>query len=199
MKYPILKTILSIFILLSSLSSQAGLIQYHGVMTAETGNNKLSYDFWIEETDIVGLSNFNQSSIVDFVVRYENLLNPIYNTTVRLTASDNFYLRAESFIGAGNVFTNGDTYSTLYDRVPIDFNEAGNSSIVNGILDWNFQRDDSISFRHNRYSRTQVYDGTLTLDRFYLTSLVQVPEPSTLAIFALGLMGLALRRFKKQS
>jgi hypothetical protein len=27
----------------------------------------------------------------------------------------------------------------------------------------------------------------------------QVPEPSTLAIFALGIMGLALRRFKKQS
>ncbi len=28
---------------------------------------------------------------------------------------------------------------------------------------------------------------------------VSVPEPSTLAIFALGIMGLALRRFKKQS
>jgi len=30
-------------------------------------------------------------------------------------------------------------------------------------------------------------------------AVVEVPEPSTLAIFALGVMGLALRRFKKQS
>lgn len=30
------------------------------------------------------------------------------------------------------------------------------------------------------------------------TSIEQVPEPSTLAIFALGIMGLASRRFKKQ-
>jgi hypothetical protein len=28
---------------------------------------------------------------------------------------------------------------------------------------------------------------------------VPVPEPSSLAIFALGIMGLALRRFKKES
>ncbi|WP_299084424.1 PEP-CTERM sorting domain-containing protein [uncultured Paraglaciecola sp.] len=31
------------------------------------------------------------------------------------------------------------------------------------------------------------------------TSITSVPEPSTLAIFALGIMGLASRRFKKQS
>jgi hypothetical protein len=33
----------------------------------------------------------------------------------------------------------------------------------------------------------------------YTFAAAQVPEPSTLAIFALGLMGLASRRFKKQS
>jgi len=33
----------------------------------------------------------------------------------------------------------------------------------------------------------------------YLISSVSVPEPSTLAIFALGVIGLASRRFKKQS
>ena len=32
-----------------------------------------------------------------------------------------------------------------------------------------------------------------------VTGVTSVPEPSTLAIFALGLMGLASRRFKKQS
>jgi hypothetical protein len=41
-------------------------------------------------------------------------------------------------------------------------------------------------------------DGTIdgTIDRTFSTS---VPEPSTLAIFALGLMGLASRRFMKKS
>tara|TARA_R110000744_G_scaffold20143_12_gene52948 strand:+ start:964 stop:1671 length:708 start_codon:yes stop_codon:yes gene_type:complete len=37
-----------------------------------------------------------------------------------------------------------------------------------------------------------------TLDNVSFTSTVNVPEPSTLAIFALGIMGLASRRFKKQ-
>jgi len=34
---------------------------------------------------------------------------------------------------------------------------------------------------------------------FTIANSVQVPEPSTLAIFALGVIGLALRRFKKQA
>jgi hypothetical protein len=33
----------------------------------------------------------------------------------------------------------------------------------------------------------------------WLYRTVDVPEPSTLAIFALGMIGLASRRFKKQS
>jgi hypothetical protein len=36
-------------------------------------------------------------------------------------------------------------------------------------------------------------------DRVILVKRAEVPEPSTLAIFALGMMGLASRRFKKQS
>jgi len=33
----------------------------------------------------------------------------------------------------------------------------------------------------------------------FRASATNVPEPSTLAIFALGMIGLASRRFKKQS
>jgi hypothetical protein len=40
----------------------------------------------------------------------------------------------------------------------------------------------------------RTWNGTVRYD-----VLTSVPEPSTLAIFALGLMGLASRRFKKQS
>ena len=41
----------------------------------------------------------------------------------------------------------------------------------------------------------QFYINALAVDASHVT----VPEPSTLAIFALGIMGLASRRFKKQS
>lgn len=37
-----------------------------------------------------------------------------------------------------------------------------------------------------------------TLDNVSFTTATSVPEPTTLAIFALGIMGLASRRFKKQ-
>lgn len=43
-----------------------------------------------------------------------------------------------------------------------------------------------------------AYDGHSSLGA-WATYTVDVPEPSTLVIFALGLMGLASRRFKKQS
>jgi hypothetical protein len=41
----------------------------------------------------------------------------------------------------------------------------------------------------------RTWNGTIRYD----TITADVPEPSTLAIFALGIMGLASRRFKKQS
>ena len=52
-----------------------------------------------------------------------------------------------------------------------------------------------------------IIDGTYTtryfavnsLETFSVSRAASVPEPSTLAIFSLGIMGLALRRFKKQS
>jgi hypothetical protein len=47
-----------------------------------------------------------------------------------------------------------------------------------------------------------IYDTALSssdVSSLYTTGSVQVPEPTTLAIFALGMMGLASRRFKKNS
>lgn len=55
-----------------------------------------------------------------------------------------------------------------------------------------FNFDSDISGLISSFDRTQVSTANF---RFETTS---VPEPSTLAIFALGIMGLASRRFKKQ-
>jgi len=59
---------------------------------------------------------------------------------------------------------------------------------------------DEIRIRDN-YSSSNFYSGaqTLAIDSIKIGASVDVPEPSTLAIFALGMIGLASRRFKKQS
>ncbi|GLX84192.1 hypothetical protein tloyanaT_04440 [Thalassotalea loyana] len=50
------------------------------------------------------------------------------------------------------------------------------------------------------WQNTQLFHFEVNLDNISLTSTTtDVPEPSTLAIFALGLMGLASRKFKKQA
>ena len=48
---------------------------------------------------------------------------------------------------------------------------------------------------------TQLYNFSLSGDTLQTTSaaVAQVPEPTTLAIFALGVLGLASRKFKKNS
>lgn len=55
----------------------------------------------------------------------------------------------------------------------------------------------SVSWSSNSGSATTMYTDNISYNTTGPTSTV--PEPSTLAIFALGIMGLASRRFKKQS
>lgn len=58
--------------------------------------------------------------------------------------------------------------------------------------------DPSISFGFKANTDQGWIDEAFGLDNVVVSS-VSVPEPSTLAIFALGMIGLASRRFKKQS
>ncbi len=51
----------------------------------------------------------------------------------------------------------------------------------------------------NAYNYNYTNDSGIGGWGVYMVKNVDVPEPSTLAIFALGIMGLASRRFKKQS
>jgi hypothetical protein len=83
-------------------------------------------------------------------------------------------------LASGNQ-TNGDLYSITMDALS-----------VNGVT--GFKLD--LSLGPNGYIG---FNGNIVLAEFQATSnaKVAVPEPSTLAIFALGLMGLASRRFRK--
>mgnify|MGYP000594871014 CR=1 FL=1 len=88
---------------------------------------------------------------------------------------NNTSIRIEGFLSGvlTNTFTTGN-YNVF---------ESSNVAL-------NFVGIDSIKF--------SLVGGSSALIDDLVTSSVQVPEPSTLAIFALGMIGLASRRFKKQ-
>jgi hypothetical protein len=119
----------------------------------------------------------------------------------------------------------GFSFTTANDsegRDPISFSFYGtNSDIIEGtsLTDLTFLTSDIFNYSPSRrasYERTLsttspvfsnfllVFNdlkGTQTdaqLSELRLLGSVQVPEPTTLAIFALGMIGLASRRFKKQ-
>jgi hypothetical protein len=71
------------------------------------------------------------------------------------------------------------------------------SSIGGNLLAQNELEYKLMSWGH----RASMPNNRLDYDNYYVGSNImfqQVPEPSTLAIFALGMIGLASRRFKKQ-
>jgi chloramphenicol O-acetyltransferase len=89
-----------------------------------------------------------------------------------------------SLFGATTMNTNGiDTYGLYKDE--------NNSSKMMGVSRWaGTYRIFSTNFTG---SVSEVNNGL-----YIVRNTTNVPEPSTLAIFALGIMGLAARRFKKQ-
>jgi hypothetical protein len=95
--------------------------------------------------------------------------------------SDNY------FLSHGDLLDNGWTDFG-------DFIITSDTWVANGI-DWHGVNNAYFTWQDQRNSwNTSWIDGVSTT----ITSAPSVPEPSTLAIFALGMIGLASRRFKKQ-
>jgi hypothetical protein len=84
------------------------------------------------------------------------------------------------------LFVDGDLFGTAAYRSPGNIFTIGSEGAGGGSFGWSGKIDD-----------IRVYDTAL--DKAGVQSLIAVPEPSTLAIFALGMMGLVSRRLKKQS
>lgn len=95
---------------------------------------------------------------------------------------------------------NGSTNDLLSARV-------GNISFsVGDVVSWSGDFTTSVSLsslNQGIYQTKSLYPNSTPQLQDYLTinigSAINVPEPSTLAIFALGLMGLASRKFKKRT
>ena len=110
-------------------------------------------------------------------------------TPIEALAVEGTYYYDKSYIGR-YIFDDG-RYSTLSQAY---------ISNVRGLQGWEaYNKTNYGSYIHVRGAT--AIQGNWQSDRqnnHMLVKNVSVPEPSTLAIFALGLMGLASRRFKKQ-
>jgi hypothetical protein len=114
--------------------------------------------------------------------------------------------------------TNTNTYATGHRYSQYQTGNGGFTSLKtiigkntsNYSLGWFADNQGSLSYAHsNMFDYAQVHGRNVNYNGYktstntsYSTMLVRsanVPEPSTLAIFALGMMGLASRRFKKKS
>lgn len=153
-----------------------------------------------------------------------NLSTKYYNGNGTTSPVSVFFERADDLMFHLEAFrfTTANDTST---RDPISFSFYGtNSDTIEGasLSDLTFVTSDGFDYPTNRftaYERTLptasaspafsnflvVFNdlrGTGTdvqLSELRLLGSVQVPEPTTLAIFALGMVGLATRRFKRQS
>lgn len=127
---------------------------------------------------------------------YQNFLNQSYGYeyffTYTLTTEEGEILFNKIWDGIF-IFDNGvdDASSASY------FTYAAGVTGWDAILKYSPQAYSSIGVR----LKSQEVSNNLNQSRYVnhlLVKNVKVPEPSTLAIFALGMIGLASRRFKKQ-
>jgi len=87
-------------------------------------------------------------------------------------------------------------------RIFIGENMFAEQELLDGSVDWSggnggaFGKANSSLVSGNNTGRN-FNSGDLSGFAYYHDVVVDVPEPTTLAIFALGIMGLAARRFKK--
>jgi hypothetical protein len=126
-----------------------------------------------------GVNNFPFTGTIDVLVYEGNNLEELNDYQAAVTST------IGSFSTLGLNF--GDVLS--FDVLPAFDNAVSNSWSSFGVR---LQTEDTVDS-----------GGAWVFDDFRLTttddSSNDVPEPSTLAIFALGMIGLASRRFKKQS
>lgn len=90
----------------------------------------------------------------------------------------------------------GDDFAVILDSMDHSLFDIGDSWSVNGFSILQLQLGNASDFTLGTYSYIDNALGVVTLI-IQKNSVTSVPEPSTLAIFALGMIGLASRRFKK--
>jgi hypothetical protein len=160
-------------------------------LTAFTGNSKFQYLF-----ESGGSGNgigiyYNTANEITFKQRTGSKINTIS-------------LDVTSLIGQSFDIVASLSLDDNLMRMFIGENIFSEQALITGSTDWDggnggaFGKDNSSLVTGNSTGRTFA-SGELSEFAYYHDTVVDVPEPTTLAIFSLGIMGLALRRSKKQS
>lgn len=212
MKFKFLHAAVAGLIMLASSTANAGLISFD----LTSGDQSDSLDFFSEgyTLSVVGRIWDGDNYVVADVIANGNGLGVVgggeANRLGGILDNDETYPQKGDYL----LFT----FSSLFKSVGIDFADSNNvvkfnlderayvKTMLNGskVDKYGFSGDGSNTWESgmggwaNQISvKVKTSDGS---DGFKLDRLtVDVPEPSTLAIFALGIMGLVSRRFKKQS
>jgi hypothetical protein len=130
-------------------------------------------------------------------------------TDIKLESTHSIWSRSDlsawnSFRSNEYTMENGEL--TKFNMAYIDYNHLSGLGVQRYQINMTYGRDNigedlgELKFTQSYFNIVQSLSGSgpLFITAFTPTE-TEVPEPSTLAIFALGMMGLASRRFKKQS
>lgn len=108
------------------------------------------------------------------------------------TDTINFFLFDGTFGNLGSIFDQNSP-TTYTDYIP---SLTSTVSLTQGAYTYAFGSNYLSEDEARSGSASTPYQSGVTYD-YSITSSTDIPEPSTLAIFALGLLGLASRRVKK--
>jgi hypothetical protein len=216
MKFNVLKaTLAGLVFTVSCLvnSANAGLIVSGEIRNIDGDNDSAIDDSLISQISFY--VSAGTSLTIDSLVREIN--NTDLNGDGEITGFDNFMR-----LFAGTTYLTGnDDYSTTgrdslhrYDSlINYTFATAGTYMVTVGQLSYSTQealqgydtnrlynnRESGGELDHGDWRLTFTANGGSVSNVNVINGVSQVPEPSTLAIFALGMIGLVSRRFKKQS
>ena len=203
MKFKFLKAYFAAFIFSISSLAHSALIEWEydinqygsNFNSTFASNDRFGFGF-DENTDFTNIQASNlqmfyyliDGTRYDFNNLYENLST---DTTSRFTFDGTSLSWNDSRFGPADGNNPGENWTWL--------RSSGNQAwIVSGVNTTFYFNDFGITRSANMISgndgnRHDIYTAVST------NYVVDVPEPSTLAIFALGMIGLASRRLKKQS
>jgi len=211
MKFKLLKaTFVSLIMTVSGLANAGLISNSNWEVVAITGNYDYATTAWYLNNNDPTLSYFDQMMSNGYIAYPQSYSSPVNGFDARGTTSvtisfddlysfkdiELWYTRSYSnqlidiSFGVDNTNTlfssktlgaYGATTNFIQDLNIVDLLDIG--SFVGNQIKLSFSNTDQIIFHELTFSGDKV----------------DVPEPSTLAIFAFGMIGLASRRFKKQS
>jgi hypothetical protein len=213
MKFKFLNKVFMVLAITTSCLSNAGLITDNDgyVTDSVTGwqwldarfTDNMSYNDVLASTtsgSLIGWEIASTSEVLGLLLHQNNnVLIPVTGAGHTWDTSIFSFKALVMMLGDGSYYGGNANYGFLNGmttEISSYSSSAGAPRTVQ--IGWNqgrvnqgFLRDDS--FGPSSHTATNNYTNT------WLVKKAEVPEPSTLAIFALGMIGLASRRFKKQS